>query len=88
MGKRSTMVRKRFVRKLGISLNRYFKEPKYVQVVFEEWPTIDDTCQSVVFVRVLEDDWAGDDDRFGTTLTRSETVELIKFLEAALANTP
>lgn len=82
MTKRSTSFRKKFIRKLGINTKNF--GDRYLQVVFEEWPVVENGFDFVLTLKVLEDNVPEDDDRCVSILSRAEVEQLVEFLQDLL----
>ena len=76
-----TTYRKKFIRKLGVNTKSF--GDKYLQVLFEEWPVVENGFDCVLTLSVLEDD-VEQDDRCGSLLSRAEVTQLVEFLQDLL----
>ena len=70
MRKQTTTYRKKFIRKLGINTKSF--GDRYLQVLFEEWPVVENGFDCVLTLKVLEDNVPEEDDRCGSLLSRAE----------------
>ena len=81
MTARKATFRKRFIRKLGINTK---SDKKYLEVLFEEWPIIENEDDCVLLIKVLEDDPEEIEDECRCLLGRAEVLELVEFLQGLL----